>query len=243
MKLDIAVLSKPGGRKHNEDFTGFVEVGEYSCFVLADGLGGHRGGEIASKITVEAITRGFTASPGASNDKLKHLISEADHLLRNSKPEQIKGGVPKTTLVVLLTGPDYAYWAHIGDSRLYLFREGTLLLQTKDHSVPQHLADSGSIKVGDIRFHEDRNRLTAAFDGNSFNRVSYSDHQFLMAADNHFLLCSDGFWEYVLEKEMEKELACATSSLQWLELMELILLKRVKDDHDNYSAIAVIVNN
>ncbi len=243
MKLDIAVLSKAGGRKHNEDYTGVAEVGGFGCFVLADGLGGHRGGEIASKITVEAIINSFKESPGASADILKVLVGEADRYLNNSRPEQLKGGLPKTTLVILLTGLDYAYWAHIGDSRLYLFRNSTLLFQTKDHSVPQHLADSGRIKVSDIRFHEDRNRLTAAFDGDSLDRVSYSEDQFFLNAGDSFLLCSDGFWEYVLEKEMEKEISRSNSSAQWLKEMESILLKRVKNDHDNYSAIAVILNS
>ncbi len=242
MKLDVDFLSKAGGRKYNEDYSGVAEVGGFGCFVLADGLGGHRGGEIASKVTVEAIINSFKESPGASTDKLNGLVGEADHLLNNSKSEQLKSGSPKTTLVVLLIGPNYACWAHIGDSRLYLFRNGTIYFQTKDHSVPQHLADSGRIKASDIRFHEDRNRLTAAFDGDSLNRVSYSDDRFSLATGDSFLLCSDGFWEYVFEKEMEKEISLAISAAEWLKAMELILLKRVKRDHDNYSAIAVIIH-
>jgi PPM family protein phosphatase len=238
MKLDVAILSKPGGRKYNEDYTGAAELGAFGCFVLADGLGGHRGGDIASKLTVESIMKSFKESPGASTDKLKSFVCEADILLRNSGPDQLMGGLPKTTLVVLLTGKNHACWAHIGDSRLYLFRDGNLLLQTKDHSVPQYLADSGSIKASDIRFHEDRNRLTAAFDGENLNRVSFSDDNFPLEASDCFLLCSDGFWEYVLEAEMEEDLKSAKTPALWLDLMEKRLSARVESGNDNYSALA-----
>ncbi len=241
MKLSAAAVSRPGGRKLNEDYTGHLIIGDYGCYVLADGLGGHRGGEVASKTAVNTIIKAFQISPGASQDHLKSYIAEANSSLEKMKVGVGHSGTPKTTLVVFLTDSVYAYWAHVGDSRLYLFRAEKLSFQTKDHSVPQHLADSGIISQDRIRFHEDRNRLTSAFDGTSLDRVQYSQKPVLLKKGDVFLLCSDGFWEYVLETEMEKDLKRSSSPETWITSLEKRLLRRVEKGHDNYSALAIFV--
>lgn len=241
MQLVTAQLSKTGGRKENQDYCAGLSRGGYGCYVVADGLGGHRGGALAAQTAGKSILDAFTASPGASPEELANYLEQARAAMqaKDATPE----GIPlrlKTTLVVLVSDFQSAFWAHIGDSRLYFFRGGKLHFQTCDHSVPQQLVKSGVITPDQVRTHEDRNRLTAAFDGRDLKRVVYAATPVQLEAGDAFLLCSDGFWEYVYEPEMEADLAGTTQPERWLDLMETKLLARVKQDHDNYTALALM---
>jgi PPM family protein phosphatase len=237
--MRAANLSKAGGRKYNEDYCSFVEDAGFGCYALADGLGGHRGGAMAAKITVETILEQFRASPGNSSDHLKGYLEEAR--LRFLAEQEKDGSLSnmKATLVVALTNFRELCWGHIGDSRIYCFRDGKLVMQTKDHSVPQHLAASGAISQDQVRFHEDRNRLTRAFDGGDLSRFEIAGKPLKLLGNEALLLCSDGFWEYVLEAEMEADLLAAETPDAWLNLMETRLLARVEAGNDNYSALAL----
>ncbi len=237
--MNAASLSKAGGRKYNEDYCSFIEAAGFGCCALADGLGGHRGGAIAAKTTVEAILGSFKASPGCSRDHLNGYLEQA-HLCFIAEQEKDRSlSNMKATLVIALTDFRELCWGHIGDSRLYCFRNGKLILQTKDHSVPQHLADSGAISQEEVRFHEDRNRLTRAFDGGDLSRFELADKTLKLQGNEAVLLCSDGFWEYVLEAEMEEDLQSSGTPALWLSLMEKRLLARVETGNDNYSALAL----
>ena len=102
----------------------------------------------------------------------------------------------------------------MGDSRFYFFREGRLLLQTEDHSVPGAVARMGQMRYEDVRFSEDRNKLLKVI-GNSegLNMQSIPKEVELQPGDA-FLLCSDGFWEYVYEQEMEIDLSKSSDTQQ-----------------------------
>lgn len=240
MQLLAAMLSKAGGRRENQDYCAFLERDGRGCYVLADGLGGHRGGALASKTAGEGLLQAFAASPGLSLQHLESYLERAREAMASRAAQESAPLRLKTTLVVLLAGFRSALWAHIGDSRLYFFRQGALRFQTSDHSVPQQLVRSGSISAEQIRTHEDRNRLTAAFDGGDLERVAYAEAPVQLVPGDAFLLCSDGFWEYVLEPEMEADLGGAADPEIWLELMEKRLLARAGREQDNYSALALM---
>jgi len=239
MIFKAACISKTGGRSANEDFCSYAVAGDQACYLVADGLGGHRGGALASKTAGEAVLKAFRDKPAVSGVRLKEYIYYAREELQKAERTAESALSLKTTLVVLLVDRQKALWAHVGDSRLYLFKKGKLSFQTRDHSVPQRLAESGEISIEDIRFHEDRNRLIAAFTGEDDKACVYSEDYYL-AANDAFLLCTDGFWEYVYEKEMERTLIDTKLPERWLESMESLLLKRIDSGSDNYSALAVI---
>ncbi len=235
-----ATLSKTGGRQENQDYCNFRHAGGCGCYLVADGLGGHRGGGLAARTAGEGLLAAFGAAPGVSPALLKGYLAQAREAILSRKGP---AGVPlqlRTTLVVLVSDFKSALWAHIGDSRLYFFRGGSLNFQTSDHSVPQQLVKSGAISAAELRTHEDRNRLTAAFDGKDLERIKYAEEPVSLRRDDAFLLCSDGFWEYVYEQEMEEDLARAATPANWLDLMEKRLLTRAEEDCDNYSALAII---
>ena len=160
MKYQTATLTQQGGRAYNEDFCGSVELeDQLSYWVVADGLGGHGGGEVASQLAVEAMLNAIAESPQMSTETLALQFNTAQAAVIEGQKSAFKLARMHTTAVGLIIHHDQALWGHIGDSRLYYFHEGRLQSQTQDHSVPQLLVKAGEIEASEIRFHEDRNRL------------------------------------------------------------------------------------
>ncbi len=249
MNIDVGTLSKRGGREKNQDFYGHAVQGMNGGFVVADGLGGHEGGEIASKIVTEQMLWTFRERPELSTDAMAHMIERAQAELMSNKLQQPRYKDMCSTVTMMRLGfvkdergrfHTRALFAHVGDSRIYHFREGKLLSQTRDHSVPQALASAGEIREEDIRNHEDRNRLMRALGMDGDIRPTISSLNDVKKGDA-FLLCTDGFWEYVLENEMEHLLQVTATSADWLTAMEQMLLSRATGEHDNYTALAVRV--
>lgn len=243
LSLSTATLSRPGGRPVNEDAEGHAaHGGSHRCFVVADGLGGHGGGDVASAVAVAAVLDAFRTSPLLTALDIEGHIRAADEALRRRKSAEPKLAGMHTTVVVLISDGGQALWAHVGDSRLYLFRNGRFVLRTRDHSVPQVMADAGEISERAIRRHEDRSRLLRSLGDSEPARVETASEPCPLQPGDALLLCTDGFWEYVLETEMEADLAKARSPGEWIELMTVDrLLRRAPEDHDNYTALALFV--
>ena len=160
--VDVAMLTKRGGRDHNEDYIRKATYKDQLCLILCDGLGGHACGEVASELVAASVAEIFSKQgyyagffKDAFEQAQKDLLAEQERRdLRNSM---------KTTLVVLVITPELIQWAHIGDSRLYrVYENGTKYQRTRDHSLVQILCDTGEIKESEIREHEDRNKLLRA---------------------------------------------------------------------------------
>ena len=149
----------------------------------------------------------------------------------------------KTTLVGLMLDTEHAVWAHIGDSRLYHFLDGRLVFQTQDHSASQIAVLLGEIAPSQIRSSKDRAILTKALGQPGDVPAAQIHAQLLEPGVHAFLLCTDGFWEYVLEEEMEQDLRLARSAKQWLEKMRRRLQARAPADQDNHSAIVIWKSN
>ena len=265
--IAYATLSAQGNRSYNEDHVGAVEKGSEGIFVVADGLGGHGHGDIASRTVVEAILSLWSQENSISNleETAEHsqhidtMLSEyevgdsvwldrglcyAQSRLCQLKAEEEYGDM-MTTVVALHCTTEQVRWAHIGDSRLYYFQDGALVTQTLDHSVPQVLVQTGEITMEEIRKHPDRNRLLRAMGKEWDYSVGYKvSEEVSRAGTQAFLLCTDGFWEYILEAEMQELLTQATSPEDWLDQMARIVCQRGADDHmDNYSAVAIWIDN
>lgn len=229
-----ASYSDVGGRPYNEDTVAFTRTDEeHLCVVLADGLGGHGGGKTASEEAVKIILKEWkgTATPAL----LSELVQKAHRGVLKLQTSACK---MKTTAVVLSVEPQRAAWAYAGDSRLYHFINGNLIYQTRDHSASQIAVLMGQIKPEEIRFHEDRSRIFRALGQENGLSVDAQEEE-LSPGKHAFLLCSDGFWEYVYEEEMERELAASDSPKEWIDRMKKLLDSRVNGDNDNNTAAAV----
>lgn len=242
MRFTVAVISNKGGRKNNEDYYGYIQLDKFGCYVLADGLGGCAAGEVASRTLVNEVISNFKVSPGITESKINEYLQKAQSTLKAYQKQNRCFYGMKTTVVLLVTDYSSVRWAHVGDSRLYYFKRGKLKFQTKDHSVPQAIVDAGEISINDIRFHEDRNRLLRAMGTEKRPKFDVLKNEIIVNKDDAFLLCSDGFWEYVNETEMQKDLIDSNTPYEWLKNMEIRLLHKADKKNDNYSAIAIFVD-
>ncbi len=236
MKISSACISDMGGRKKNDDTVRMMNQPDGICVFVGDGLGGYEGGKIASSTAADVIE--------ACREKdsfLKETVLQESAALANQKvweEQKKRKGRMKTTMVVLTVENGFARWMHVGDSRLYYFVDGKLEVQTMDHSVSQVAVLMGEISQNEIRFHEDRNRVLRAL-GSENAKPDISSVIKLAGKREAFLLCTDGFWEYVYETEMEQLLENSKTPQEWLEKMQELLEQRVPKDNDNFSAAAV----
>jgi len=233
--------SAAGGRSANQDYVDVLRLDEAACWVLADGLGGHQGGEVASDVAARAILDAFQADPQISPESLRSYIVSGQEAVQKRQRDDPQLASMRTTVVVLVSDYQSALWAHVGDSRLYFMREGRIVVHTKDHSVPQAMVAAGDLAAEEVRFHEDRNRVLRSLGGDGEVRPAVQDEKLLLQAGDAFLLCTDGFWEHVTELEMEIDYAKARDPEAWLQAMEHRLWKRVEEGHDNYSVIGIFV--
>ncbi|WP_394779119.1 PP2C family protein-serine/threonine phosphatase [Undibacterium sp.] len=242
--LQSAQLCDAGGRASNQDTLLSARHGELACYVVADGAGGHAGGEIACKLATEGLIAAFNAEPEFSGQALRYYADRANAEIGNAQlanPAQHE--MSSTVAAVLIdTRRGAALWAHLGDTRIYLFRQKKIVFTSKDHSLVQQFVDAGYSSHEQIRIHPQRNILYAALGAAEDTPVEVTDHAMPLQAGDVFLLCTDGLWEWVLENEMEAELAKAASPESWLEGMQAVAGRRFAQSgaiRDNTTAFAV----
>ncbi len=241
MQFAVSVLSNPGGRERNEDACGFW-TGEGGCFcVVSDGAGGHGGGDIASKLAVRTILGLFQESPVCSGAAIDGALRAAHRAIVAQQRAQARAAAMRATATVLAidTIRHFAVWGHVGDTRLYCFRDGRVVAQTKDHSVVQQMVDAGYLAQNALRASTQRSRLFAALGHDEAFDVTVEGTPFRIAEGDVFLLCTDGFWEYIDEAAMAASLACAAAPADWLATMEREVVQKGGEGQDNFSAVAV----
>lgn len=240
MDLRVSALSHPGGRAVNEDACGYWEGPGCWIGVLSDGLGGHAGGEVASQVAVAAALASFRHAPQPTAAGVVAALHAANESLLAEQRRRPELASMRATLVVLAvdTRNALATWGHVGDTRLYCFRAHAVLLQTRDHSVVQAMVDAGYLAPARLRDSPHRNALLSALGEAALPapRIEASLH---VRDGDHFLLCTDGFWEYALEEDMARGLAAGADPATWLRRLEQLVRARGRPGQDNYSALAV----
>lgn len=237
--MDYSYFTDFGDRKINEDRVGAAFHDEACCFVVADGLGGHGGGETAAQTAVDTVCVQFVEN-GFHDHFFERAFSAAQEAILQKQERIGAHSQMKTTLVVLVIDRDKAYWAHVGDSRLYFFRGGKLRTRTLDHSVPQMLALSGDISEAYIRHHPDRSRLLRVMGVRGESPRYEAAGPVLLSGNMDFLMCTDGFWELICEDKMAAALKQTRTCEEWLEHMHAIVEENGAEcDRDNCTALAV----
>lgn len=235
-----------GGRSYNEDVVACAQQADDWCCVLCDGAGGHQGGSIASAIAVERILEGFRARPARDPDDLRELILDAHDAVVSAQRQQA-GAVSQmqaTVVVLAIDAPTrQMIWGHVGDSRLYLLRNGSVQLVTRDDSVVQWMVDSGYIEQEAARTHPNKNRLFAALGMEEEIKPQISSPPTQIEDGDALLLCSDGWWEYLESADIETELTRAHTPEEWLDAMAQLVAQRGKPGQDNYSAVGVWIGS
>lgn len=171
-------------RDKNEDSMGWRD----RLFVVADGMGGHNAGEIASALAVEYVLRVKTEPDFCK--AMKRVVDEANLALLNQASKNPDCSGMGTTVAVLFVRDETAYFGHIGDSRIYLWRRGELKRLTRDHSLVEELVANGGITPEQARSHPQRNILTRALGTPNLPELEISDLR--LEPGDRFLLCTDG---------------------------------------------------
>jgi protein phosphatase len=224
-------------REINEDSGRFVRpsdpallAGRGTLVIVADGMGGHSAGEVASLMAVEHVSRLYYETKGKPEAALKHAVEEANRRINEAAADdESKHGMGTTCTALVLLG-DTAFAAHVGDSRLYMVRAGQLYQLTEDHSAVTEMVKLGLITKEEARTHEDKNIILRALGTSPEVEVSTLE-PFRVREDDYYLLCSDGLYDLVRDEEIASLLSESEDIHAAGE--RLIALAKERGGHDN----------
>jgi len=205
MRFTIFQDSAIGARAINQDRMGYCFSREALLAIVADGMGGHMRGEIAAQLSMQTAAALFQQM---AQPRLRDPAAFLDEALRAGHRELHKyrelhdmPECPRTTIVACVIQDNHAWWAHAGDSRLYVFRRGKVIARTRDHSKVENLVNLGLITAEESETHPERNKVLNCL-GSPFEPSVEVNSRFALRADDVVLLCSDGFWSGVREPEL-----------------------------------------
>lgn len=207
MKFSIYQVSRRGARLHNEDRVGYCYTREAALFLLADGMGGHPEGDVAAHLALKVIAESFerAAHPLVSDAPgfLVSAIHAAHQAILDYARSRAMPDTPRTTLVVGLIQEGRLHWLHCGDSRLYLMRDGVLMVRTRDHSMAERFAGSLGTSTS-----INRNILYTCLGSPLDPEYDLRGPLTLLPGDK-LLLCSDGFWSNLDEEQLIADMFAA----------------------------------
>lgn len=241
MKFAVAQGTRIGGRRIQQDRIGYWATSDCVLMVVADGMGGHPHGEVAAELAVRLFAAAFAreARPRIADPDaflVRNLGAAHVAILREAERRELSDA-PRTVIVACMVQDGVAHWTHVGDSRLYLVRDGRIVHRTRDHTVVQELVDSGRIREEAMTSHPERNRLLQCLGGYQTPQPDPTARARL-ARNDVVLLCSDGFWTPLTQRQllhslMTREIAPAIGEL--VELAE----RRAGPSSDNISVVAM----
>lgn len=205
MRFTIFQDSVLGARAVNQDRMGYCFSRESLLAIVADGMGGHLRGEVAAQVSMQTAAALFQQ---AAQPRLRDPAQFLDEALRAGHRElhryrEAHGmpECPRTTIVACVIQDNHAWWAHAGDSRLYVLRGGRVVARTRDHSKVENMISLGLITAEAAETHPERNKVLNCL-GSPFEPSIEVNARFPLRADDVVLLCSDGFWSGFREAEL-----------------------------------------
>lgn len=241
MRFTIYQDSRQGGRANNEDRTTYCYSREALLMVVADGMGGHHYGEIASQIAVQTMADSFQREAQPSLDDpfrfLQKGLTNAHHAILDYTARHRLRDTPRTTCVACVIQDNVACWVHAGDSRLFQMRGGKVIARTRDHSRVRLLIEEGVLSETQAALHPERNKIYSCLGSPTLPEIEFSRKTPLNHGDI-LLLCSDGLWGEVSGEEM----AVALKGANLVHAMPMLLTRaEVKGGThaDNLSVVVV----
>ena len=239
MRFSVYQISRRGGREKNEDRMGYCYTRDSGLFALADGMGGHPEGEVASQLALQTLSALFQRDAKPTLDDPLKFLNEAivagHHQLLRYATDRALIDTPRTTIVACVLQGNAAYWAHCGDSRLYLVRGDKLVARTRDHSYTELQETLAKVVPMGEKFN--RNVLFTCL-GSPGKPVIDVSGPLIMQAGDRLLLCSDGLWGTVTDSAIAEELAKHPISHAVPELVEQAL-RNGGPKCDNVTVLAV----
>lgn len=236
--FDVSYISDKGGRPVNEDSVAVEHNDKMTLISVADGLGAHGGGDIASEMAERVLKKEIFCDKKFNFKRIDDVFESINEEVIQKQTDEIK---MKTTLACMILTNKHMYAAHLGDTRMYIF-ENNKFIHTADHSVAYDEEMKKGGTLDDVRKNPNKHILKAAL---GVSRIRPPDVLKRRIKENtSILICSDGFWEYVNEDEMVETSTKSSNVHQWLEAMLKCHYKKVENFNDNYSAICLkIIKN
>ncbi len=245
MRFSIYQQSLVGARRNNQDRVAYSYSKDALLLVVADGMGGHIRGEVAAEIAVSLIVQRFQRNARTTISNVFEFLSETIHAAHQAISDYAdENGLsesPRTTVVACVIQQGKAYWAHVGDSRLYFFRDGKIIARTNDHSRVQQMLDAGQITAEQAAKHPERNRIYNCLGGPQLPLVWLANPIPIQVGDT-VLLSSDGFWAHAPDAEIGAAIEQASIVEVFPGLMQLAE-KRGGQKADNLTVVAMTWEN
>ena len=234
--FETKFISEAGSYLNNADYFAFVELKDYACYVIADGIDTDDMKKSAQQ-AVTAVIAKFSDMPGMSKAKLKSYMAEAHRtLLEESAEIRLEASI-----LVLVTDYKKARWAHAGNCRLALLHNGAIIETTKDTSLTQRLADSEEIPLDMVSSHEERNNLYAYLgQPGKFSPVISAKHS--LEDGDIILLETRGAWENIGDAELLDATDGVSKAEEVCTGLEDVILSQRLDIIENYTIVSIFVN-
>jgi len=234
MSWEFNLASDIGGRTEQQDCLDKLNLngGDSHLVIVADGMGGHRDGALAARTVIDTARQRINAD--AHSDPMAFLKSLCldSHQAINELDDNDERSPGSTCILLYVNGPE-AYWAHVGDSRLYHFRNGTLLSRTQDHSVAQLMVEQGRLQEEEVSGNALQNQLYMRLGGNKTPQPDFGASE--VESGDIFMLCSDGFWAHITPDEVVSTLAGLSPDENGAEHLVAMAKERGGSTGDNIS--------
>ena len=234
--FEAKFISEEGSKLKNNDYFGHVELDEFACYVIADGITDLPDAE-GARLAIETIIVNFQAAPSISKRSVRRLLKLANRaLLGRESYKQLKASV-----TVVVTNYQKMRYGYAGNTRLRLYRGGMVYKQTKDMSLSQSMVEQEEIPKDEVMRHEERNNLYSYLGKNDFRPVISKKIKLLET--DMIALYTRGIWENVDEAELDDVFAEADDEAQGaIDSIEDLLLSRQPENLDNYTLAVIFVN-
>lgn len=234
--MDISSSRNAGKVDVNRDYLGMLEDGGCGCFAVCDGSPGSAGTDEGSSIVIDSMMTDFKNTSDVTRETILEYFKNADeklwNLTRSNGDKEYRASA-----ALVLTDGNYLICGHLGNCRMYYLSENYLQYITPDHSLAYLAHSQGKFRFPGIRKSGDRRKLTAYLGADPMCEAETITPIVLRKGDG-VLLCTDGFWEGITERQVERTLKRSKSSSEWLRKMLKIIRKNPPED--SYSAITII---
>ena len=229
-------VSEAGNKLKNNDYFGFVELDEYACYVIADGITDLPGADSA-RLAIETVILKFQENPSMSKRAVKRWIREANRVLLERESYKKR----KASLTVVVTNYQSMRYGYLGNTRLRMYRNGHIFLRTEDMSLSQELVEEEQIPKDALREHEERNNLYSYL-GHP-KATPFVSKKIKLSETDIITMYTRGIWENIDETELDEVFAEADNEVQnSLDNVEDMLLSRQPENLENYTFAAIFVN-
>lgn len=219
--------SHPGKvRPYNED--ALLDMTNRQVWVVADGMGGHAAGDIASQMLVDKIERFIFEAPDFAIDDLRHQVEQANNDIYDYAQQNLAGKTMGTTMVLLMIQDGYFHCLWVGDSRIYLLRDDVFAQKTRDHSQVMEMVEQGILSAEEAEDHPLANVITRAIGVEYGVRIDQVSGQ--LQHGDQFLLCSDGLTKELNDQEIKNSLYADSVNQSGLALLHSALVRGASDN-------------